>query len=114
MTTTEYLEKLKSTPDTIEFNEIIELIESEYEFKPTAFRNGDIKNSESENLGSCKILSFGQMHGLTVDQTLACFGAYYRDDVLKNPNGDDHSNIRSFMKNGWTGIEFDGVALKAK
>ena len=114
MTTTEYLAKLKSMPEDIEFSELIELIESEYDFQTTAFKNGDINNADNENLGSCKVFSFGQMHGLSADETLSCFGGYYRDDVLQNPNGDDHSNIRSFMQNGWTGIEFSGVALKAK
>jgi len=114
MTTTDYLKKLKSTPDIIEFSEIMDVIESEYDFHPTAFKNGDIENSESENLGSCKIFSFGQMHGLSEEQTLACFGAYYREDVLQNPNANDHQNIRNFIQSGWNAIKFSGNALTTK
>jgi hypothetical protein len=35
-------------------------------------------------------------------------------DVLKNPNGTDHQNIRNFIEFGWDGISFDGEALKKK
>jgi hypothetical protein len=45
--------------------------------------------------------------------TLALFGGYYRDDVLGNPEGRDHGNIRHFMKYGWAGIHFEGEALRA-
>lgn len=114
MTTEEYLEKLQKSPEAIEFSEIMDVIESEYEFQPSAFKNGDVENSESENLGSCKILSFAKLHDLSVDETLACFGAYYRDDVLQHPANNDHSNIRSFMEHGWSGVEFKRQALTPK
>lgn len=114
MTTNEYLEKLKNTPEKMEFSELMEMLEKEYDFQPSAFKNGDVSNADNENLGSCKVFSFAQMHDLSVAETLACFGAYYREDVLQNPAGNDHSNIRSFMQSGWSGIEFSGVALKAK
>jgi hypothetical protein len=45
---------------------------------------------------------------LTPEGTLA-FGAYYFEDVLGNPNGTDHQNIRNFMKTGWDGIAFTEV-----
>jgi hypothetical protein len=54
------------------------------------------------------------MHGLDKEQTLACFGKFYRDDVLKNPSGTDHENIRSFMACGWDAVEFEAEALKPK
>ena len=42
------------------------------------------------------------------------WGQYYRD-VLKNPDGDDHQNIRNFMKYGWEGVPFEnGIALTRK
>ncbi|WP_188863865.1 HopJ type III effector protein, partial [Aliivibrio fischeri] len=46
--------------------------------------------------------------------TLACFGQYYRHDVLENPQGDDHQNIRNFMVTGWAGVQFKTQALQAK
>jgi hypothetical protein len=45
---------------------------------------------------------------------LACFGSYYRKDVLENPNGTDHQNIRNFMNRGWEGISFEKEALGIK
>lgn len=40
------------------------------------------------------------LNHLDEDSTLACFGSYYRDDVLKFPDGTDHGNIRRFMRDG--------------
>ena len=52
-----------------------------------------------------------KLQNLSEEATLACFGAYYYEDVLKNPNGTDHQNIRNFMKTGWDGIAFYGSAI---
>ncbi|MGK0269970.1 MAG: hypothetical protein ACI88H_000603 [Cocleimonas sp.] len=114
MNTREYLEKVNKNPEILEFNELMELIENEYNFVPSAFKNGELDNSENENSGSCKLFSFAQIHSLTISQTLACFGTYYREDVLQNPDGEDHQNIRNFMQTGWDGVIFNQIALKAK
>ena len=114
MNTLEFLEKVKQSPEAIEFSELMEIIDSEYDFTPTAFKNGELENAENENMGSCKVFSFAQLHGLTTEQALACFGAYYREDVLQNPEGTDHQNIRNFMKTSWDGISFNQEALVAK
>jgi hypothetical protein len=45
---------------------------------------------------------------------LACFGTYYRDDVLANPEGSDHGNIRNFMKTGWAGVSLPEGVLTVK
>ena len=63
-----------------------------------SFDVGEQKNKAGTNLGSGKILSFGVLAGLNVEETLALFGKFYRDEVLGNPAGDDHGNIRNFMK----------------
>lgn len=107
----QFLNRLRSEPESIEFDECMSVIEAEYTFTPTAFENGDVSNAADENNGSCKIFAFAQLQSLNADETLACFGRYYRDDVLKNPDGTDHGNIRSFMKNGWIGVEFQGMPL---
>lgn len=111
MTLEQFLKILRTEPESIEFDDTISIIEEEYNFTPTSFTNGDVRNAAGENNGSCKIFAFAQLQSLDADQTLACFGRYYRHDVLKNPDATDHSNIRSFMKTGWIGIEFDGMAL---
>ncbi|CAH0337146.1 HopJ type III effector protein [Flavobacterium sp. CHNK8] len=114
MTITTFLEKLNTTPESIAFADTIAVIEQHYDFEPTAFENGTQHNAAGENSGSCKIFAFAEMQGLTPEATLACFGAYYFEDVLGNPDGTDHQNIRNFMKTGWDGIAFYGSALTLK
>lgn len=114
MTIELFKEKLRNTPTEIDFSETITVIETYYNFTPTAFQNGTTHNASGTNNGSCKVFSFALMERLSPDETLACFGKYYYDDVLKNPNNDDHQNIRNFMKTGFGGISFDGSALSRK
>lgn len=109
-----YLDKVKNTPSSLEFSELMDVIEENYTFTPTAFRNGSLENAENENSGSCKLFSFAQLHDLDVEETLACFGEYYRKDVLQHPHATDHQNIRNFIQNGWDGIQFSSTALQRK
>ncbi len=113
MTLESFLQKLKNNPEDIEFDDTMGIIDSLYTFTPTSFKNGDLINDAGQNSGSCKIFSFARLYRLTPEQTLACFGGYYRDDVLKHPENEDHQNIRNFMKSGWSGIEIDNEPLKA-
>ena len=114
MTITAFLEKLTQTPEAIVFSETIATIEENYEFTATAFENGLQHNAAGENSGSCKLFAFAEIQNLSEAETLACFGAYYFEDVLQNPNGTDHQNIRNFIKTGWDGIAFYGSALVLK
>ncbi len=109
-----FLQKLKDSPDSIEFTDTMALIDELYEFTETEFKNGELLNKDGENSGSCKLFAFAQLHQLSKEQTLACFGAYYRDDVLKNPDAADHQNIRNFMKQAWSGISFSKMPLQEK
>lgn len=109
-----FFNRLDNQPETIEFPDVIALINSLYTFIPTGFHNGEIYNEAGQNTGSCKVFAFARLHELTQEQTLALFGAYYRSDVLRTPDGDSHPNIRQFMKTGWSGIEFDDVPLRAR
>jgi len=109
-----FLEKLNTAENTIEFSDTMAVIEAHYEFTPKEFKNGDLTNLAGENSGSCKIFFFAKLNKLTQKQTLACFGKYYREDVLQHPSKSDHQNIRNFIKTGWQGIEFKESALKAK
>ena len=114
MTLDAFVEKLRSTPDSLSFEDTMAVIESLYEFTPTRFKNGNLVNEPDQNNGSCKLFAFAQLQGFTPQQTLACFGRYYRDDVLGHPEGDDHQNIRQFMLTGWDGIQFETTPLKLK
>lgn len=109
-----FLQQLNDAPGSVSFNDTVALIESLYEFTPTAFSNGGMLSEAGQNSGSCKLFSFARLQGLSEQQTLHCFGAYYRDDVLKHPEGTDHQNIRHFINTGWDGIVFQGSALAAK
>jgi len=109
-----FLQHLNNSPDSVTFDDTMAMIESLYEFTPTAFDNGQLVNEAGENNGSCKLFSFAQAQGLAELQTLNCFGAYYRNDVLMHPDGTDHQNIRNFIKTGWAGINFKGIALTPK
>lgn len=108
------IEKIKNHPESIQFNEVIEYIDANYDFEPSAFKNGDTFNESGQNNGSCKLFAFGLLNKLTQNETLTCFGDYYRKDVLGHPNASDHQNIRNFIKFGWGGVEFKDVALKLK
>ena len=113
-----FIEQTKTIPENTAFKDVIEIIDKHYSYTPTRFVNGtegeNIINAAGENEGSCKIFSFALMHQLDRTQTLNCFGQYYREDVLKNPEGTDHANIRNFIKYGWEHIKFDNDALKRK
>ncbi len=109
-----FIAKINTTPDTIHFTDTIAIIDANYNFTPTAFQNGLLKNDAGQNSGSCKLFSFAQLHKLTEAQTLICFGDYYRIDVLQHPDAQDHQNIRNFMNFGWSGITFEGAALSKK
>lgn len=111
MNQTTFLEKLNQNPTEITFAETIAFIDQNYQFTPTPFLNGNQLNGIGENSGSCKIFAFAQLNDFTKDQTLACFGAYYFDEVLNFPEGTNHQNIRNFMQFGWDGIRFEGEAL---
>lgn len=106
--------KLKDSPNKMEFAETMAVIDENYQFQPTAFKNGTLENTAGENSGSCKLFAFAKAQGLTKEDALACFGQFYFDDVLKDPNGTGHQNIRNFMKTGFEGLSFEGEPLKAK
>jgi len=107
-----FIEKLNNAPQTIAFTDTMAVIDANYTFTPTTFKNGDTNNPEGTNSGSCKLFAFAKINHLSKDATLACFGDYYRKDVLENPNATDHANIRNFIKHGWQGIEFTSDALQ--
>lgn len=114
MTIEHFKTKLKNSPKTIAFAETIAVIEKHYKFKPTAFKNGNLENAEGQNLGSCKIFAFAKKESLTKTETLACFGGFYFNDVLKHPEATGHQNIRNFIKTGFNGLSFTTNPLTKK
>lgn len=118
VTITQLLSQLANTSETVNFSQVIDVIHAHYDYTPTRFTNGEgesrVINEAGSNEGSCKIFAFAQLQGLDAEKTLNCFGDYYREDVLQNPEGSDHANIRNFMRFGWDGISFDNPALAIK
>jgi len=108
------IEQLTNTPEQVSFNDVIAFIDDNFAFTPTAFTNGKVENEANQNNGSCKLLALGQYLKLTNEQTLALFGSYYRDDVIGNPSGTDHANIRNFMQTGAEGVTFELFPLESK
>ena len=108
------IQHLKTSPQTINFKDVIAYIDQNYHFTPTKFTNGKAVNEAGENNGSCKVFSFAKLKGLKEEETLVLFGDFYRTDVLENPEGADHQNIRNFQQYGWDGIAFEGEALAEK
>jgi HopJ type III effector protein len=110
-----FLEGVKAG-NKVDFQETLSVIAEHYRYQPTEFSNGLVEpliNPAGQNEGSCKIFAFARLHDLNREQTLELFGDYYRNDVLSNPDGSDHLNIRQFMRDGWGGIVFQCVALQA-
>ena len=117
MSLTKFLQKIKNN-ELVSFDETIAVITENYEYSPCKFKNGlnkqQLINAAGSNEGSCKIFSFAQINQLNQQQTLGLFGDYYRKDVLGDPTGTGHQNIRNFMHYGWEGITFSQQALTAK
>jgi hypothetical protein len=112
MSKSQLLTQLSENADEVSFEQVMQVISDNYSYTPASFKNGELLNEAGTNEGSCKIFYFAKLNDLSQQQTLACFGRYYRDDVLQNPEGDDHGNIRNFIKTAWQGVEFKSVALK--
>lgn len=109
---TDLLHQLSSNAGAVSFERVMQVINNNYSYTPAIFSNGEIVNEAETNEGSCKIFYFASLNKLSEQQTLACFGRYYREDVLNNPKGEDHGNIRNFIKTGWQGISFQSAALE--
>lgn len=98
-----------------EFEETISLIDALFRVTVCAFQVGlpphEVKNSAGANTGALRVLAFGKLLGLDKQTTLYLFGRHYRD-VVDNPHGDAHANIRAFMRDGWDGVSFAGQPLQ--
>ena len=117
MTTDQLISLIRSEPEQLQFEQVMDTISEHYDYTPARFSNGlgddQVINEAGTNEGSCKVFAFAKLQGLDSNDTLACFGQYYRD-VLNTPDGSDQANIRSVMRHGWDGIHFDSQALQEK
>ncbi len=105
----EFRSKLHS--DHFTFAETLAFIAEHYQYQPSAFSNGDVANAAGQNEGSCKTLGLALLEGLSLEETLLCFGEHYRS-VLATPDGSDHGNIRALMNSGLAGVRFEQPSLR--
>lgn len=117
MSLTTFIQKAKNK-ESLQFDETIAIITENYTYQPSEFSNGSDKekviNAAGTNEGSCKIFSFAKLNQLDQQQTLNLFGDFYHKEVLSDPTGTSHQNIRNFMHFGWEGIDFSQQALTLK
>ena len=104
----------------VKFTEVMQKIDELYDHNPQfGYSSGvgtkgfEMRNEAGANVGSNKVFYFAKMHGFTEEMTLRLFCEHYQN-VLETPDGASHLNIRSFMKNGWEGVRFDGETLRPK
>jgi len=95
------------------FDDTLALIDQHFDFQPTGFNNGPVRNEAGENAGSCRVFALGQYCNLSEADTLNLFAQHYQQ-VLGDPAGDSHGNIRQFISTGWSGIRFDQQPLRAR
>lgn len=93
------------------FAQTLAFIAEHYQYQPSAFRNGAVENAAGQNEGSCKTLGLALLEGLSLEETLQCFGEHYRS-VLATPSGNDHGNIRALMDTGLAGVRFEQPSLQ--
>jgi len=118
MNLNELLTAIEVEPEYLQFDDVIETIDNEYTYTPSKFTIGQgddtVINEAETNEGSCKILAFAILNNLTKEQTLNCFGKFYRKDVLQEPEGEDHANIRALLKYSLDDVFFYDTVLVKK
>ncbi|BFM10472.1 HopJ type III effector protein [Simiduia litorea] len=114
MNLADFLDKLHASPADIQFSEVMSLIEQHFTYLPSGFTNAGQRSEAGQNEGSCKIFALAKHLKLSDQACLACFGDFYRIDVVQNPAGTDHANIRQCLKTGLANISFDRPPLQLK
>lgn len=96
-----------------DFDDTMALIERHFDYNPAGFHNGPIFNTAGENAGSCRLFGLGLYCSLNEADTLKLFAQHYQQ-VLNDPAGESHSNIRQFISTGWSGIRFEDTPLRPR
>jgi hypothetical protein len=96
-----------------QFADTLDLVSQAFDYQPTGFHNGPLFNPAGENEGACQVFSLAQYCNLNEADTLRLFAEHYRQ-VLGDPAGESHGNIRQFVATGWSGVRFDHPALRKR
>ena len=92
-----FLKTISDDASAVDFEDTMAAIEDGYDYAAVAFKCGAVASAADQNQGSAKIFSFAKLQELDEATTLQLFGRFYRKDVLENPDGDDHGNIRNYQ-----------------
>ena len=94
--------------ESLALEEVLGVIDAVYEYTPAAFTNGATQNEAGQNVGSCKLLGWALLRGLSREEVLRAFGQHYRD---LDPEGTSHPNIRAVMEHGLDKVVFASPPL---
>ncbi|MFZ5756236.1 MAG: HopJ type III effector protein [Pseudomonadota bacterium] len=108
----------RSTDSSLMFQEVMSTIRRHYECTPVAFSVGEstpspVRNPAGTNAASSQLLAFGKRLGLDEQTLLGLYAEHYRD-VLADPAGSNHANIRAFMTGGWAGVSLPADPLRLR
>lgn len=109
----DFLAKLNLSPADLVFADTLAAFDRRFRLTPCTFHNGPLTNASGTNLGSLRVFALARHLNLNDNQCLALFAEHYRQ-VLATPDGQDHANIRQFMRTGLAGVRFDGEPLAAR
>jgi hypothetical protein len=87
-----FFRKIKTNSAKHHIQETIAVIEENYTFLQQHLKM-EYCTMQGENSGSCKLFAFAEMQNLSEAATLSCFGAYYQEDVLGDP---EERTIKTF------------------
>ncbi|MBT3727100.1 hypothetical protein HOG21_05480 [bacterium] len=89
------------------FDDFIAFVDKYFMLISTGFNNNGLKNNKFKNEGSLKVLAFAKYCKMTdVTEIAGLFKGYYKD-VLKDPKGDNHQNIRHLINGSIYEVSFD-------
>lgn len=98
----------------VQMDDVIAVCDREFEYTDSSFSVGAVENKVGTNVKSSKILSFAYLTKMDTETALKCYGEVYRE-VLVDPDGDSHGNIRALMKGGTECVKFPfGLSLTPK
>ena len=95
------------------FAATLAFIAEHYHYQPSAFTNGPLSNAAGQNEVSCKVLGLALLEHFSLDEALLAFGEHYRQ-VLGDPAGSDHGNIRALLAHGLVGVTLAQQPLTPK
>lgn len=99
----------------VRFAEVLQIVDK-FDVNPYAgYTSGkgtqtEMHNAPGQNVASAKVFYLCSSLNTSKEATLRLFCEHY-ERVLNEPDGSSHQNIRNFMRDGWSGIEFDGPIL---